>query len=130
MLLIQILPLTITTTPYHIIKHKTSKALAYNLTNRMSILYLTDFYYKAEGRAYYKEDLFLTGQLKDQFDVIIAHPLNSVPFEEAVDLIVIRRTGPIYNYQHQFQQFKDRVNRNGIRTYNTLDGKADILGEF
>lgn len=31
------------------------------------VLYLTDLYYKAKGRNYYEEDIFITRILKDYF---------------------------------------------------------------
>ena len=36
------------------------------------ILYLTDLYYEAKGRKYYEEDIYITGKLKDHFDVVLS----------------------------------------------------------
>ena len=38
------------------------------------ILFVTDFYYEAKGRLYYEEYLFLTGQLRKDFDLVICNP--------------------------------------------------------
>ena len=38
------------------------------------ILFVTDLYYEAKGRLYYEEDLFLTGQLRKDFDLVICNP--------------------------------------------------------
>ena len=38
------------------------------------ILFVTDFYYEAKGRLYYEEDLFLTCQLRIDFDLVICNP--------------------------------------------------------
>ena len=38
------------------------------------ILYLTDLYYEAKGRKYYEEDIYITGRLKDHFDVVLCNP--------------------------------------------------------
>lgn len=38
------------------------------------ILYLTDLYYQAKGRNYYEEDIYITGKLKDYFDVVLCNP--------------------------------------------------------
>ena len=42
------------------------------------ILYLTDLYYPAKGRNYYEEDIFLSGILKDYFDIVLCNPKNSI----------------------------------------------------
>ena len=52
------------------------------------ILYLTDLYYKAKGRNYYEEDIYITGKLKDYFDVVLCNPKNSESFEKDVDYLV------------------------------------------
>ena len=43
----------------------------------MKILYLTDLYYEAKGRKYFEEDLYITGILKEHFDIALCHPKNS-----------------------------------------------------
>ena len=35
----------------------------------MKILYLTDLYYEAKGRNYFEEDLYISGILKEHFDI-------------------------------------------------------------
>ena len=40
------------------------------------VLYLTDLYYDAKGREYFREDLFITGYLKDYFDLALCNPRN------------------------------------------------------
>ena len=42
----------------------------------MKILYLTDLYYEAKGRKYFEEDLYITGILKEHFDIALCHPKN------------------------------------------------------
>lgn len=95
-----------------------------------SLLFLTDLNYEAAGRAYYTEDIFITGQLKDQFDLIIGDPRSSEPFESNVDGIVIRNTGPITNYQEAFAGFRQRVLHHDLKTFNSLDGQADMCGKY
>lgn len=41
------------------------------------ILYLTDLNYEAKGRTYCDEDIFITGQLREAFDVALCHPMNA-----------------------------------------------------
>ncbi|RZM15863.1 MAG: hypothetical protein EOO88_43240 [Pedobacter sp.] len=97
-------------------------------TNR-TLLYITDLYYKANNREYYKEDLYITSQLKDAFDIILCHPLHSTQFEELVDLIVVRNSGPTIYYKEYYNSFLERVENKGLPIFNSLDGKADMLGK-
>ncbi len=48
---------------------------------KKKILYMTDLYYKAKGRNYYEEDLFITSILKDHFDIVLCNPRNSESYE-------------------------------------------------
>ena len=45
-------------------------------------------HYPAKGRNYYEEDIFLSGILKDYFDIVLCNPKNSLSFEKDVDLII------------------------------------------
>src|SRR5687768_7893355 len=94
-----------------------------------SILYLTDLYYEAKGREYYKEDLFLTSKLKDHFQIVIGHPQQAIPFLNCADVVVFRNTGPVFGYQDYFRQFLKAVSEKGITTFNSFDGKADTKGK-
>ncbi len=93
------------------------------------ILYLSDLYYKANGRDYYKEDLFLTSRLKDHFDLLIGHPQQVLSYMDVADIIVFRNTGPVIGYQEYFNRFVAAVKEQNIRTFNSLDGKADMKGK-
>jgi hypothetical protein len=99
------------------------------MANNPTLLYITDLYYKANNREYYKEDLYITSQLKSDFDIIICHPLHSYKFEELVDLIVIRNSGPVIYYKDYFKRFFERVNNKGLPIFNSLDGRGDMLGK-
>lgn len=98
--------------------------------DRPTLLFLTDLNYQAAGRDYHNEDILLTGALKDTFDIIISDPRSSGPFEAHVDGIVIRNSGPITNYLIEFEAFKKRINQFDLKTFNSLDGKADINGKY
>ena len=37
------------------------------------ILYLTDLSYKAKGRNYSEEDIYITDKLKNKYDVVLSH---------------------------------------------------------
>lgn len=69
------------------------------------ILYLTDLYYQAKGRNYYEEDIYITGKLKDYFDVVLCNPKNSESFEKDVDLIVFRNTGGVSGFKDIYNSF-------------------------
>ena len=93
------------------------------------ILYLTDLYYEAKGRKYYEEDIYITGKLKDHFDVVLCNPKNSESFERDVDLVVFRNTGSVIGYKDVYESFVNRVRANNIKTFNEFTGKADMRGK-
>ncbi|WP_405305841.1 hypothetical protein [Methanobrevibacter sp.] len=95
----------------------------------MKILYLTDLYYEAKGRKYFEEDLYVTDILKEHFDIALCHPKNSKDFENDVDLIVFRNTGPVSGFEEEYESFVKRVTSNNIRTFNEFVGKADMKGK-
>lgn len=94
-----------------------------------TILYLTDLYYKAQGRNYYEEDLYITSRLKDHFDLLIGHPQQALSFLHTADVVVFRNTGPVMWYQEYFNRFVAQVKEQGVRTFNSFDGKADMKGK-
>jgi len=93
------------------------------------ILYLTDLYYPAKGRNYFEEDLFITDKLKDFFDIALCNPKNSQSFEQDVDLIIFRNTGPVSEFREEYDEFVKRVKLNGLKTFNEFSGKADMCGK-
>lgn len=94
-----------------------------------SILYVTDLYYKAKGRNYHEEDLYITSHLKDRFQVLICHPLQVLDFLQVADMIIIRNSGSVIYYKDYFYQFVDVVREQNITTFNSMDGKADMQGK-
>lgn len=94
-----------------------------------TVLYLTDLYYVAKGRNYYEEDLFITAQLKEHFNVLIAHPTQAIPFLKVADLVIFRNTGAVIGYQAYFDDFVREVMSQDILTFNSFDGKADMKGK-
>ena len=99
------------------------------MNNKRSILYLTDFYYPAKGREYYKEDFYIISELKEDFEVLICHPTQSKNFESLVDIVVFRNTGSVMYYKQYFEEFVERVNSNSIAVYNEMTGKGDMKGK-
>lgn len=94
-----------------------------------SILYLTDFYYQAKGRAYYKEDLYITSKLKDHFNILIGHPHQANSYLEYADIIIFRNTGSVMNYEPYFKEFVNNVKKKNLLTFNSFDGKGDQKGK-
>ena len=94
-----------------------------------TILYLTDLYYKANGRNYYEEDIYITSKLKPHFNILIGHPQQVLSYINCADLIVFRNTGPVMQYKNYFLQFVKEVRNRNILTFNSFDGKADMKGK-
>ncbi|HET8860090.1 hypothetical protein [Marivirga sp.] len=94
-----------------------------------TLLYLTDLYYPAKGRNYYEEDLFITSQLKQHFNILIGNPQQALAFLDKADFMVFRNTGPVAYYQEYFNEFVETVKQKGIPTFNSFDGKADMKGK-
>lgn len=98
-------------------------------TSVATILYLTDLYYKAKGRNYYEEDLYITSRLKDHFTLLLGHPQQALSTMHCADLVVFRNTGPVMWYKDYFNRFTKAVKEKGLTTFNSFDGKADMKGK-
>lgn len=96
---------------------------------KKKLLYLTDLNYQAKGRVYCEEDIFLTGRLKEHFDIALCHPFNSHRFERDVDTIVFRNTGSTCGFQETYDAFVQRVKEQQLKTFNEFCGKADMCGK-
>jgi hypothetical protein len=94
-----------------------------------TILYLTDLYYKAKGRKYYEEDLFITSKLKEHFNILIGNPQQAISHLNYADIVIFRNTGVVMDFSDYFQKFLREVSNNNILTFNSFDGKADIRGK-
>ncbi|MDT0678722.1 hypothetical protein [Autumnicola musiva] len=94
-----------------------------------TILYLTDLYFKANGRNYYEEDLFITSKLREHFNILIGNPQQATALLNKADLVVFRNTGAVIGYQEYFDCFVDTVKKENTNIFNSFDGKADIKGK-
>ncbi|WP_375578469.1 hypothetical protein ABWH96_15760 [Marivirga tractuosa] len=99
------------------------------MSENPALLYITDLYYPAKGRNYYEEDLYITSQLKDHFNILIGNPQQALAFLDKADFMVFRNTGPVAYYQDYFNEFVKAVKQKGIPTFNSFDGKADMKGK-
>lgn len=95
----------------------------------ISILYITDLYYQAKGRKYHEEDLYVTSQLKEQFNLLICHPQQALDFIEVADMVIVRNSGPVIYYQEYFNEFLAAIREKNITIFNSMDGKADMHGK-
>ncbi|MEG1410928.1 MAG: hypothetical protein RR942_16405 [Romboutsia sp.] len=93
------------------------------------ILFVTDLYYKANGRNYYEEDLYLTSKLREDFNLLICNPRDINKFNEDFDLIVFRNTGPAANFDNEYKVFREKIKTHNLLTYNSFDGHGDMNGK-
>ena len=93
------------------------------------ILFVTDLYYEAKGRLYYEEDLFLTSELRKDFNLVICNPKDMNSFTDDFDLTIFRNAGPVANFKDEYELFRNNVKLKNLKTYNSFDGKGDMNGK-
>lgn len=96
---------------------------------RSKILYVSDLTYPARGRRYCDEDIFLTRELREHFDLALCHPLDAVALMDTFDAVVVRNSGPVLHFQVEYDEFRAAALARGTRVYNQLTGKADMVGK-
>ncbi|MFH8347800.1 hypothetical protein [Streptomyces sp. NPDC018045] len=96
---------------------------------RPSLLYVSDLAYPARGRRYCDEDISLSSRLRADFDIALCHPLDAAAMMHRFDAVVVRNSGPVLHYQHEFDAFRGLATEHGIRVYNPLTGRADMAGK-
>lgn len=94
-----------------------------------TILYITNLYYKAKGRNYYEEDLFITSRLKPHFNILIAHPEQAISFLDSADIIVYRNIGCVLDFEDYYKDFLKTVKEKNILSFNSFDGRGDQQGK-
>jgi hypothetical protein len=93
------------------------------------VLYVTDLTYQARGRRYCDEDIGLSSDLRQHFDLALCHPLDAVALMANFDVLVVRNTGPVIHYQDAYDDFVTRARAAGVKVFTQLSGKADQLGK-
>lgn len=93
------------------------------------ILFVTDLYYEAKGRLYYEEDLFLTSELRKDFNLVICNPKDMNSFIDDFDLTIFRNAGPVANFEDEYELFRNNVKLKNLKTYNSFNGKGDMNGK-
>jgi hypothetical protein len=99
------------------------------VSDRRKVLYVTDLAYRARGRRYCDEDIFLTSRLREGFDVALCHPVQAAALMGSFDGVVVRNSGPVLGYQEAYRAFRERVAVNGTAVYNPLTGRGDMAGK-
>ncbi|MCR3721511.1 hypothetical protein LY15_003505 [Prauserella flava] len=98
-------------------------------SGRPSVLFVTDLSYEARGRRYCDEDIYLSSQLREAFDVALCHPRDAVALMDRFDVVLVRNSGPVIYYPEQYQAFREHALATGARVFNELTGKADMAGK-
>ncbi|MFJ1610877.1 hypothetical protein ACIOHS_47435 [Streptomyces sp. NPDC088253] len=99
------------------------------MAERRRVLFVTDLAYPARGRRYCDEDIFLTSRLRDAFDIALCHPLDAAALMDALDVVVVRNSGPVLHYQKEYDAFREQAVARDIRVYNPLSGRGDMAGK-
>ncbi|MGW7429858.1 hypothetical protein ACWGIN_09910 [Streptomyces sp. NPDC054861] len=94
-----------------------------------SLLYVTDLGYQARGRRYCDEDIWLSGRLREEFDLALVHPLDAAALIDRFDAVVVRNSGPVLHYQEAYDHFRAAALAAGTRMFNSLTGKGDMAGK-
>ncbi len=93
------------------------------------LLHITDFFYVAVGREYYREDLLLIERLRSRFDIVSAAIEDCERIERCVDGIFRRNTGPSSLHRLGLDAQNNRIKSHGMRVYNDLNAQGDFLGK-
>ncbi|KJC63557.1 hypothetical protein [Agreia bicolorata] len=96
---------------------------------RLRILYVSDLAYEAKGRRYCDEDIYLSTQLGDDFDVAICPPLAAQQLMDAFDVVVLRNSGPVIHYLPEYEAFREAARNRGICVFTEPTGRADQTGK-
>ncbi len=94
-----------------------------------SLLFVTDLSYEARGRRYCDEDIYLSSQLGEAFDVALCHPKHTVALMDLFDVVLVRNSGPVIYYPNEYQAFREHALATGARVFTELTGKADMTGK-
>ncbi len=98
-------------------------------SSRIRILFVSDLSYKARGRRYCDEDIYLSSQLREAFDLALCHPLDARALMKGFDVVVVRNSGPVLNYQVEYEEFRAAAAASPTRVFNQLTGKGDMAGK-
>jgi hypothetical protein len=97
--------------------------------SRPSLLLVSDLLYPAQGRRYGDEDVWLSGRLRQDFDVAICSPLDAAALMASFDLALVRNSGPVIGYPEDYARFRRVAVETGTRVVNPPTGRGDRLGK-
>ena len=97
--------------------------------SRPSLLLVSDLRYPAQGRRYGDEDVWLSGELREHFDLALCAPLDAAALMDAFDLVLVRNSGPVIHYRDAYDAFRRAVEERGTRLVNPLSGRGDMQGK-
>jgi hypothetical protein len=98
-------------------------------TARPKILFVTDFAYQSPGRDYGGEDRRLIDALGTRFEIHACTPQTAAATMSDHELIVIRNSGPVLNYQREWHDFLETARKRSWNVYNPLVGRGDMAGK-
>lgn len=96
---------------------------------RPSLLLVTDLAYPARGRRYGDEDVWLSGRLREAFDLALCSPLDAAALMDGFDLVLVRNSGPVIHYRDAYDAFRAAVAARGTRLVNPLSARGDMQGK-
>src|SRR4051794_4489007 len=99
------------------------------MSERRSLLLVTDPLYPAAGRRYGDEDVWLAGQLRRTFALASCSPLDAVALMDGFDAVLIRNSGPVLHYAEAYAEFRDHAARTAAHLVTDLGARADALGK-
>lgn len=91
-----------------------------------TVLLVTNFYYQAKGREYFREDIELCEFLRNHFKVCISHIDDLEKVLPAADAVLLRNTGPQTSHQQALNALRQSED---LLLFNDLRGKGDINGK-
>jgi hypothetical protein len=96
---------------------------------RLRVLYVSDLGYEAKGRRYCDEDILLSAELGEDFDVAICPPLAAQHMMDAFDVVVVRNSGPVLHYLAEYEAFREAARSRGTCVFTDVTGRADQTGK-
>ncbi len=96
---------------------------------RPSLLLVTDLAYPAQGRRYGDEDVWLSGRLREDFDVALTSPLDAAALLDPFDVVLLRNSGPVLHHRAAYDALCAAVRERGTRLVNPLTGRGDMQGK-
>ena len=76
-----------------------------------------------------EEDQMLIDYLSGDFNLVVSHPLDCLPFLNTVDGVIIRNIWPTHEYQEDWDDIKTYIRDSDLPVYNPLMFKGDIEGK-